>query len=755
MPANPSSQPGPGVRASLTTASRIAAVVAIGLAAGCVQRSQFDAEPVDAGLGVDLGGAGSDAAGSDPAGSDHQLGVLRIALSEVPPDVLCLQITLSDGLRRIVRQVGAATGTTLTTTQSRLPVGPVTIALDAFGESCTTVTDSSMPTWVSGVVNATLVDSMPVMLSINLSRPGSATITAVFPGDGGVPPAVAVSPAMHDFGSVAAGNSSAAFVFTVTNNAASPVTFTASASSAPTIFRIDSNTCTSSVAPGGSCTVGVRFAPVGVGLAQLPLTVQSSLGATGTSTLLGNGTAGASINPSFHDFGALPVGAKSAPFVFTVTNLAGSPVTYTASAASAPTIFRVESNTCTTPVPPMGTCSIGVTFAPVGLAPVQLDLSVESSLTFSFSAPLSGSGTPGVTIAPASHDFNSVVVGASSLAFVFTVTNNATVPVTYTASAASAPTIFKIDTNTCTTPVQPLATCSVGVRFAPVAVGPAELALSVESSLGFLATATMVGNGTPGATINPTAHDFGSVAVGTQSAPFVFTVTNLAATAVTYATSFAGPSAFNVASSTCTSPVSPAGTCAIGVRFAPTALGPAQVLLTAESSLAFPVTVTLTGNGGNGAAAIAGLVVNDTTPGGDGIPNNSQWSIQANFQTGQAPFGDRAFTVESIGNTVLTGKPWIRTAADSKSFTGSPLATFLVNGSFVFLVIDNRHNGADGRPAWLDSTWVDQSFDVVIRQSGTTTFPYSVWRKPVIAGSTVNLPTVNSSFAPGYFVIVQ
>jgi hypothetical protein len=50
---------------------------------------------------------------------------------------------------------------------------------------------------------------------------------------------------------------------------------------------------------------------------------------------------------------------------------------------------------------------------------------------------------------------------------------------------------------------------------------------------------------------------------------------------------------------------------------------------------------------------------------------------------------------------------------------------------------------------------VDQGYDVVIRQSATSTFPYSVWRKPATAGSTVSLPRINSSVAPCYLVIVQ
>ncbi len=51
--------------------------------------------------------------------------------------------------------------------------------------------------------------------------------------------------------------------------------------------------------------------------------------------------------------------------------------------------------------------------------------------------------------------------------------------------------------------------------------------------------------------------------------------------------------------------------------------------------------------------------------------------------------------------------------------------------------------------------FTDQGFDVTVRQSSTLTFPYSVWRKSITAGSTVSLPAVNSTMAPFYLVVVQ
>jgi hypothetical protein len=156
---------------------------------------------------------------------------------------------------------------------------------------------------------------------------------------------------------------------------------------------------------------------------------------------------------------------------------------------------------------------------------------------------------------------------------------------------------------------------------------------------------------------------------------------------------------------------------------------------------------------------IANLVVNDTAisnppAGADGIANSAQWSIQNNFQPNLTAFGDRTFKVTGVpAGSVLLGKPWIRPAADSKHYTGTPLATFTGGGSFVYLAVDNRHN-TGARPAWLDASYVDQGFDITVTE-GTTARPYSVYRKPVTAGSTIALPRIGSATAPCYLVIVQ
>jgi hypothetical protein len=183
------------------------------------------------------------------------------------------------------------------------------------------------------------------------------------------------------------------------------------------------------------------------------------------------------------------------------------------------------------------------------------------------------------------------------------------------------------------------------------------------------------------------------------------------------------------------------------VRFQPGSVGVKTTTLTVGANLA---SATLTGTGG-AAAAITNLVVSDTTPGGDGIPNNQQWSVQSKFAAGAVPFGDRTVTIET-SNPALDGKDWIRTAADSKSFTSSP-ASFTLNGTTVFLLADDRWKPG-AKPDWLDTSYSSAGFQVTVLD-GAAHRPYNVWKKTVAPGSTVVLPKIGLATAPCYFVVVQ
>ena len=119
------------------------------------------------------------------------------------------------------------------------------------------------------------------------------------------------SPGALSFGSVATGTTSAAQTVTVSNPTGSAA---AVSSIAATGDFSQTNTCGSSIAANGSCTVSVKFAPTATGARTGTLTVNAG-GVTNTVSLTGTGTApGPVLNaaPASLSFAGTDVGSSSA-----------------------------------------------------------------------------------------------------------------------------------------------------------------------------------------------------------------------------------------------------------------------------------------------------------------------------------------------------------------------------------------------------------------------------------------------------------
>jgi uncharacterized repeat protein (TIGR01451 family) len=157
------------------------------------------------------------------------------------------------------------------------------------GGSCTV--DISFSPTVLGSRSATLsvpsnATSSPTM--VELLGTGTASIP---------PPAVGVSPSSIDFGDQLVGSTSGAHPVTVTNAAASGSQsltlgqLTVGGTNAAE-FSLGNDTCSNaSLAPGGSCTVDVRFAPSQVGSRSANLNITSNAASSPDSVALsGNGT---------------------------------------------------------------------------------------------------------------------------------------------------------------------------------------------------------------------------------------------------------------------------------------------------------------------------------------------------------------------------------------------------------------------------------------------------------------------------------
>jgi hypothetical protein len=508
----------------------------------------------------------------------------------------------------------------------------------------------------------------------------------------------------------------------------------------PNHLRIDSSTCPAMLAAGAVCDVHLSARPtdatgIRANISAGPGSVPTEITATVQVPRL-------TFSPPSHDFGSVLVG-QSLHQIFTVTTDVAIPLNTTP-----PFGFTIAGGTCGTALSAGASCTIDVGFSPQSVGLLAGELSVGE---FFPTAKLSGSGSAGVTLSPIANNFGNVTVGQSADA-VFTVSNGGTVGFSPSLAFAgpNANELQRVGGN-CPAIVAPGTACGIIVRFTPLAAGPRSATLSVGSSVN---TSALSGTGVAGiATVTPPLLDFGPVTVG-QSLSRTFTVTNNTGAIISTSVGFSPAGDFHVDTSmgTCPGTLTSGNACTIAVRFAPASAGTKSTTLTVGASAA---STSLSGTGVAVATPISNLVVNDTTTGADGIANNTQWSVQSNFQQGVTPFGDRTVTVSVVGNPALAGKAWIRTAADSKSFTGTPVATFTLNGDTLFLLVDNRHNNATtGKPVFLDATFSDTGLDATILE-GTTARPYSIWKKSVVSGSTVSLPTVSSAVAPFYFVVVQ
>ena len=204
---------------------------------------------------------------------------------------------------------------------------------------------------------------------------------------------VQASPSALNFGSVATGATSAAQSVTVSN----PTNAAASVSSIATTGDFSqTNTCGSSIAANGSCTVSVKFAPTATGARSGGLTVNAG-GVTNTVALSGTGTAPGPVlnaSPGGLSFASTVVGSTTAAQAVTVTNSGTS--TATVSGVSVTGDFS-QTNNCSS-VAVGASCTVNVAFKPTAGGARTGTVSIASNANNSpTSIGLSGSGIDSTT----------------------------------------------------------------------------------------------------------------------------------------------------------------------------------------------------------------------------------------------------------------------------------------------------------------------------------------------------------------------
>jgi len=206
---------------------------------------------------------------------------------------------------------------------------------------------------------------------------------------------VTVAPTALNFGSETTGSTSAAQTVTVSNptSSAAPVS-----SIAATGDFAETNTCGSSIAAGGSCTVSVTFKPTASGSRTGSLTVNAggttnTVSLSGTGATAGGGSATLTASPTSVSFGNEAVGSTTAAQSVTVTNTGSAAATVSSVSAGSP---FAETNTCGSSIAAGSSCTVSVTFKPTTAGAASANLTVASNASNpSLAAALSGTGTSG------------------------------------------------------------------------------------------------------------------------------------------------------------------------------------------------------------------------------------------------------------------------------------------------------------------------------------------------------------------------
>jgi hypothetical protein len=343
------------------------------------------------------------------------------------------------------------------------------------------------------------------------------------------------------FGDVNSGSTSAAQTVTVTNPGTSAVSVS---SVSVTGDYTQTDTCGSSIAAGGSCTVSVRFAPtsggpltgtlsVATSAPGSPLTVAlSGTGVTATTNLALGQPATASSDYESYVPGNVTDGNTST--YWESSDGAGYPQTLTVQLPSVESIGSLQLylppatdwSTRTETLSVLGS-SNGTTFSqivgsssytfnpatgnevtislPSGTTAEYVELSFTANTGWSaaqlselevFSGGGGGTGPTGtaLTASPSSLSFGNENVGSTSSSQSVTVSNPGSSAVSMSSIGVTGP--FG-ESNNCGTSLAAGASCTVGVTFAPTASGAATGTLSVNSSApGSPLTVALTGTGT-------------------------------------------------------------------------------------------------------------------------------------------------------------------------------------------------------------------------------------------------------------------
>jgi len=271
----------------------------------------------------------------------------------------------------------------------------------------------------------------------------------------------------------------------------------------PGQFLLANTANCATVAPLGSCTFTVQFAPTTTGSKTASVSIASNAaGSPANVAVSGTGLAPApviaiapaSLVVSFPD---QVINSTSAAQTITVSNTGTANLTVSGVTLSGATTQFSFTNNCTTAVVPGGSCTVSVLFRPTSTGAKTATVSIASNAAGSpSSVTVSGNGIAAATTATIANATigggGGVRIGASATGNV-RVTNTGANPLVITSASTTAP--FSVTLGTCTTPVNPGRTCNLSVTFRPTAAQTYTATLTMASNASNNPSGTLTGRG--------------------------------------------------------------------------------------------------------------------------------------------------------------------------------------------------------------------------------------------------------------------
>jgi 6-phosphogluconolactonase (cycloisomerase 2 family) len=316
---------------------------------------------------------------------------------------------------------------------------------------------------------------------------GALTISGT-PVQGVGGPVAAIFPASEDFGGVTLGQSSNSKLVTLTNTGDQALSLNSIgvAGADPSDFAATANCSLPTVlTPNATCTVSVVFSPSAAGPRQASLAATDNApGSPQSIPLSGTGASplpAVTLTPGSLTFASTTQGSTSPAQSVTVTSSGAATLHLSSVLAGGanPGDFQVT-NTCSGAYPVASTCSITVTFSPLGAGQRTGTITINDDAPDSpQSVQLTGTGAapppgaPFVRLTPSSISFGTVTQGSAVAAQVITLTSSGTGPLHITSVAVGGTNASDFSlTNNCTAPSYAVgATCTIGVSLSPIATG--------------------------------------------------------------------------------------------------------------------------------------------------------------------------------------------------------------------------------------------------------------------------------------------